>query len=132
MKFALNFTVIPHSPYKSLSTFRLSQFFFFCRRGCLNVRVYEATYVYVCVCLHCGHSDDSDQRACLSVGVWFLRLAGSTQPCQFSFSSCLLLVCHWTCCVMLIKDLKGQESFRERSTTGSRSNCEAPWGNPQG
>ena len=84
------------------------------------------------MCLHCSHSDDSDQRACPSVGVWFLRLAGSTQPCQFSFSGCLLLVCHWTCCVMLIKDLKGQEAFGERSATGSGRNCEAPGGNPQG
>lgn len=39
----------------------------------------------VCVCLHSSHSDGSDQRACMFVGVWFLRLAGSTQPRQFSF-----------------------------------------------
>lgn len=29
---------------------------------------------------------------------------------------------------MLIKDLKGQEAFGERSTTGSGRNCEAPGG----
>lgn len=78
------------------------------------------------VCLRGSHSDGSDQRACLSVGVWFLPLAASTQPCELSFSGCLLLVCHWTCCVMLIKDLKGQEAFREQSSTDSQWNCEAP------
>ena len=40
---------------------------------------------YVCVCLLCSHSDGSDQRACLSVGVWFPRLAGSTQPLSVFF-----------------------------------------------
>lgn len=74
----------------------------------------------VCVCLCCSHSDDSDRRACLSVGVWFPCLASSTHPCQFSFSGCLLLVCDWTCCVTLIKDLKGQEAFGERGQQRER------------
>ncbi len=133
MKFTLIFTVIPHSLYKSLSGFRWTRLSHFFCQGCSYVSVYEAMYLCVCLCvLHCSHSDDSDQKACLSVGVWFLRLARSTQPCQFSFSGCLLLVCHWTCCVTLIKDLKGQEAFRERSAAGSGRNCVAPWGNPRG
>lgn len=90
----------------------------------MAVVVCEGVSGYVCAC------DGSDRRACLSVGVWFLSLAGSTQPCQFSFSGCLLLVCHWTCCVMLIKDLKGQAAFREWSTTDSQRDCEAPLGKP--
>lgn len=118
MQFTLIFTLIPTaltSSYQASDEPGWDTFFclFVCER----------------VCLQCSHSDDSDQRPCLSVGVWFLRLAGSTQPCQFSFSGCLLLVCHWTCCVMLIKDLKGQEAFREWSATGSGRNSDAKhWG----
>lgn len=76
----------------------------------------------------CNHSDDSDHRACLSVGVWFPCLAGSTHPCQFSFSGCLLLVCNWTCCVTLIKDLKGQKAFGESGHQQEREESAKPAG----
>lgn len=33
---------------------------------------------------------------------------------------------------MLIKDLKGQEAFRERSVTELGWNCGAPWENSEG
>ena len=79
-----------------------------------------------------SHSNNADHRACLSVGVWFPCLVGSTHPCQFSFSGCLLLVCNWTCCVTLIKDLKGQkalgESGQQQEQEGSVKHAEETCG----
>lgn len=99
-------------------------FFFFCQSR-LCVRLYVCVYTVATV------TAVIRRPVCPQVSGSFAWLA-QPNPVSFLFRGCLLLVCHRTCCVTLIKDLKGQEAFRERSPTESGWNCEAPWGSPQG
>lgn len=85
------------------------------------------------VCLHCSHSDDSDHRACLSVGVWFPRLASSTRPCQFSFSGLFVACVRLDLLCNAYERFKGTGGLRrEWSTAGAGRKCEARWENPRG
>lgn len=88
-------------------------------------------------CLLCSHSDDSDQGTRLPVSRLpvsgsFGRPAEPTLSVFVFFSACLLLVCHWPCCVMLRKDLKGQAAFREWSAGKAGRSCEMPLGKGEG
>lgn len=139
-QFTLISTVIPNSPHKSLSGFghaTVSLFFF-----CFPVK---ALSVLACVsrCATClMHVCSVATVTTLIRGLVSLSpacrclvpLAGRlNRPCQFFFfSACLLLVCHWPCCVMLIKDLKGQTAFREWSAGKAGRSCEMPPGGQRG
>lgn len=106
--------------------------FFFVRDVCVWECI-RLSSMCVCVCLRCSHSDDSDQRACPSVGVWFLRLAGSTQPCQFSFSGLFVACVPLDLLCNAYKRFKGTGGLRRAVNDRIRKELRSTrGGNPQG